>query len=106
VKNRIAVEFTPDVVPLRGEDALQDGDTVICAFISMTYRSSIIGLVLKPASDNTYRRVGRFECYECSPEDGGDEMGEDAEALFEHWFPEIQDMTQLDHLPQRQFIVV
>ncbi|KAF1914234.1 heterokaryon incompatibility protein-domain-containing protein [Ampelomyces quisqualis] len=105
-KNRIAVEFTPDIVPLRGEDALQDGDTVVCALISMTYRSSITGLVLKSASDNTYRRVGRFECYECSPEENGDEMSEDAEALFGHWFPEIQDMTQLDNLPQRQFTVV
>jgi ubiquinone biosynthesis protein Coq4 len=33
-------------------------------------------------------------------------MSEDAEALFEHWFPEIQDMTQLDNYPQRTFTVV
>jgi hypothetical protein len=72
----------------------------------MTYRSSITGFVLKPYENNTYRRVGRFECYECSPEDSGDEMSEDAEALFEHWFPEIQDMTQLDNSPQRHFTVV
>lgn len=105
-KNRIAVEFTPDIVPPRGEDALQDGETLVCVFVSMTYRSSITGLVLKAADDNTYRRVARFECYECSPEDSNDEMSEDAEALFEHWFPEIQDMTQLDNSPQRHFTVV
>jgi hypothetical protein len=106
VKNRIAVDFTPDIVPPRGEDALQDGETLVCVLISMTYRTSITGLVLKPADNNTYRRVGRFECYECSPEDSEDEMSEDAEALFEHWFPEIQDMTQLDNSPQRHFTVV
>jgi hypothetical protein len=106
VRNRIAVDFTPDIVPPRGEDALQDGEPLVCVLISMTYRTSITGLVLKPADNNTYRRVGRFECYECSPEDNEDEMSEDAEALFEHWFPEIQDMTQLDNSPQRHFTVV
>jgi hypothetical protein len=105
-KNRIGVEFTPDIVPPRGEDVLQDGETLVCVLVSMTFRSSIIGLVLKPSENNTYRRVGRFEAYECSPEDSGDEMSEDAEALFEHWFPEIQDMTQLDNSPQRHFTVV
>jgi hypothetical protein len=105
-KNGIVVEFTPDIVPPRAEDALQDGEALICVLVSMTYRSSITGFVLKPYENNTYRRVGRFECYECSPEDSGDEMSEDAEALFEHWFPEIQDMTQLDNSPQRHFTVV
>ncbi|KAF2820261.1 HET-domain-containing protein [Ophiobolus disseminans] len=106
-RNRIAVEFTPDVVPPRGEDVLVDGETLVCVLVSMTFRSSILGLVLKPVGgNNTYRRVGRFECYECSPEDSADEMSEDAEALFEHWFPEIQDMTQLDSSPQRHFTVV
>jgi hypothetical protein len=106
-KNHTAVEFTPDIVPPRGEDALQDGETLVCVLVSMTFRSSIIGLVLQPVgNNNTYRRVGRFECYECSPEDSGDEMSEDAEALFQHWFPENQDMTQLDHSPQRHFTVV
>jgi len=106
-KNHVAVEFTPDIVPPRGEDKLADGETLVCVLVSMTFRSSIIGLVLKPTGgNNTYRRVGRFECYECSPEDSEDEMSEDAEALFEHWFPEIQDMTQLDNSPQRHFTVV
>ncbi|KAH7080085.1 heterokaryon incompatibility protein-domain-containing protein [Paraphoma chrysanthemicola] len=105
-KNRIAVDFTPDIVPPRGEDALQEGETLICVLVSMTFRSSIIGLVLKPFENNTYRRVGRFEAYECSPEDSSDEMSEDAEALFTHWFPENQDMTQLDNSPQRHFTVV
>jgi hypothetical protein len=105
-KNRIAVEFTPDIVPPRGEDALHDGETLVCVLVSMTYRSSITGLVLKLSENNTYCRVGRFECYECSPEDSGDGMSEDAEALFEHWFPEIQDMAQLDNSPQRHFTVV
>ncbi|KAH6433559.1 hypothetical protein HBI59_174110 [Parastagonospora nodorum] len=106
VRNRIAVDFTPDIVPPRGEDRLEDGERLVCVLISMTYRSSIIGLVLKSVEGNTYRRVGRFECYDCSPEDRGDEMSEDAEALFGHWFPEIQDMTQLDNSPQRHFTVV
>jgi hypothetical protein len=106
VKNRIAVDFTPDIAPPRGEDALKDGETLVCVLVSMTYRSSITGLVLKASGSDTYRRVGRFECYECSPEDSGDEMSEDAEALFAHWFPEISDMAQLDNSPQRQFTVV
>lgn len=106
VKNEISVEFTPDINPPRGEDMLNDGDKLICVLISMTFRSSILGLVLKPLQNGTYRRVGRFECYECENEDEDDEMNEDAEALFEHWFPEIEDMTQLDEYPQRRFIVV
>jgi hypothetical protein len=106
IKNRIFVEFTPDIVPPRGEDSLQEGETLVCALVSMTYRTSITGLVLKPVGNNTYRRVGRFECYDCSPEDSSDGMNEDAEALFGHWFPEIQDMTQLDNSPQRLFTLV
>jgi len=105
VKNRIAVDFTPDIVPARGEDKLEDGERLVCVLISMTYRSSITGLVLKAAGDNMYRRVGRFECYDCRPE-GEDEMSEDAETLFGYWFPEIQDMTELDSSVQRHFIVV
>ncbi|KAI4640390.1 hypothetical protein J4E93_008596 [Alternaria ventricosa] len=108
-KNGMAVDFTPDVVPPRGEDALQDGETLVCVLVSMTFRSSIVGIVLKSSSsagNNTYRRVGRLECYECTPEGTEQEMSEDAEALFEHWFPEIQDMTQLDNYPQRTFTVV
>ncbi|KAF1851512.1 HET-domain-containing protein [Cucurbitaria berberidis CBS 394.84] len=105
-KNGVSTDFTPDVVPLRGEDELQDGESLICVFVSMTYRSSIVGLVLKSLANNTYRRVGRFECYECTPEGTEQEMSEDAETLFEHWFPEIQDMTQLDNCPQKTFTVV
>ncbi|KAH8723185.1 heterokaryon incompatibility protein-domain-containing protein [Phaeosphaeriaceae sp. PMI808] len=105
-KNHIVTEFTPDINQPRDEDALQDGETLVCVLVSMTYRSSIIGLVLKLAGNNTYRRVGRFECYECSPEDSSDEMNEDAETLFAHWFPEIEDMAQLDNAPQRHFTVV
>jgi hypothetical protein len=57
--------------------------------------------------DIVYRRVGRFECYECVQHGGDDdEMSEDAEALFEHWFPEIQDMTQLDNCPLRRLTVI
>lgn len=105
-RNRITVDFTPDIVPPRDGDALQDGEKLICILVSMTFRSSIVGLVLKPTDSNTYRRVGRFECYECTPEGVEQEMSEDAETLFEHWFPEIQDMTQLDNYPQRTFTVV
>ncbi|CAO2658001.1 Nn.00g072610.m01.CDS01 [Neocucurbitaria sp. VM-36] len=105
-KNGISADFTPDVIPPRGEDALQDGESLLCVLVSMTFRSSIVGLVLKPSDDNTYRRIGRFECYECTPEGVDQEMSEDAEALFEHWFPEIHDMTQLDNCPQRTFTVV
>ena len=107
-KNGMTVDFTPDVVPPLGEDALQDGETLVCILVSMTFRSSIVGIVLKPLPEgnNTYRRVGRFECYDCTPEGIDHEMSEDAEALFEHWFPEIQDMTQLDNYPQRTFTVI
>lgn len=105
-KNGTTVDFTPDIVPPRGEDSLQDGETLICVLVSMTFRSSIVGLVLKPTGNKIYRRVGRFECYECTPEGVDQEMSEDAETLFEHWFPEIQDMTQLDNYSQRTFTVV
>ncbi|KAG9188383.1 hypothetical protein G6011_02306 [Alternaria panax] len=106
-KNGMTVDFTPDVVPPRGEDELQDGETLVCVLVSMTFRSSIVGIVLKSSPENsTYRRVGRLECYECTPEGIEQEMSEDAEALFKHWFPEIQDMVQLDNYPQRTFTVV
>ncbi|KAF1943504.1 hypothetical protein EJ02DRAFT_343095 [Clathrospora elynae] len=107
-RNSMTVDFTPDIEPPRGDDALQDGETLVCVLVSMTFRSSIVGIVLKPTSpgSTTYRRVGRFECYECTPEGVDQEMSEDAEALFEHWFPEIQDMTQLDNCPQRTFTVI
>ncbi|KAL6708855.1 hypothetical protein ACN47E_002262 [Coniothyrium glycines] len=105
-KNGVSVDFTPDIVPARGEDELADGQVLVCVLVSMTFRSSIVGLVLKSLNNNTYRRVGRFECYECTPESVDQEMSEDAEALFERWFPEIQDMTQLDNCPQRTYTVV
>ncbi|KAE8834196.1 hypothetical protein HRS9122_08276 [Pyrenophora teres f. teres] len=106
-RNGMTAEFIPDVSPPRGDDALQDGDTLVVVLVSMTFRTSIVGVVLKPwTGNNVYRRVGRFECYECTPEGSEQEMSEDAEALFEHWFPEIQDMTQLDNYPQRTFTVV
>ena len=103
----MTAEFIPDVSPPHGEDALQNGDTLVVVLVSMTFRTSIVGIVLRPWSgNNVYRRVGRFECYECTPEGSEQEMSEDAEALFEHWFPDIQDMTQLDNYPQRTFTVV
>ena len=117
-RNGIHVDFTPDVVSPQGaaDDALRPGETLVCVLVSMTFRSSIIGLVLQasPADDSVYRRVGRLECYECVRRGGdgdgedadGDEMSDDAEALFEHWFPEIQDMTQLDNYPLRRLTVV
>jgi hypothetical protein len=107
VRNGVSVDFRPDIVPPRGEDVMMEGEKLICVLVSMTFRSSIIGLVLKTSRMNPryYRRVGRFECYECQKSDR-DEPAEDAEALFEHWFPEIEDMTQLDDGPQRTFIVV
>jgi hypothetical protein len=107
VRNGVSVEFRPDISPPRDDDAMRSGDTLVCVLVSMTFRSSIIGLVLKtsPSNPRYYRRVGRFECYECQ-KDSSNEEPEDAEALFEHWFPEIEDMTQLDDGPQRTFIVV
>ncbi|KAA8612735.1 HET domain containing protein [Pyrenophora tritici-repentis] len=106
-RNGMTAEFIPDVSPPHGDDALQDGDTLVVVLVSMTFRTSIVGIVLKPwTGNNVYRRVGRFECYECTPEGSEQEMSEDAEALFEHWFPDIQDMTQLDNYPQRTFTVV
>ena len=105
-KNGVVVDFTPDMIPPRGDDSLRNGEQLMCVLVSMTYRSSIIGLVLQRSNtSNVYRRVGRLECYECS-RGGNDEMSEDAEALFEHWFPDIQDMSQLDNLPLQRFTVI
>lgn len=107
VRNGVSVEFRPDIIPLRGDDDITSGETLICVLVSMTFRSSIIGLVLRQCKSSlqTYRRVGRFECYECQTDDSEEEP-EDAESLFEHWFPEVEDMTQLDDGPQRTFVVV
>lgn len=105
-RNGVVVDFTPDIFPPLGDDSLRDGETLVCVLVSMTYRSSIIGLVLQRSNNSdVYRRVGRLECYECSRE-GNDEMGEDAEALFDHWFPHIQDMSQLDNYSLQRFTVV
>ncbi|KAF2627522.1 HET-domain-containing protein [Macroventuria anomochaeta] len=106
-KNGIVVDFTPDIIPPRGDDSLRNGEKLVCVLVSMTYRSSIIGLVLQRSNNSdVYRRVGRLECYECSREGNDEEMSEDAEALFEHWFPNIQDMSQLDNYPLQRFAVV
>lgn len=105
-KSGVVVDFTPDMIRPQGDDLMRNGEKLICILVSMTYRSSIIGLVLQRSNtSNVYRRVGRLECYECSRE-GNDEMSEDAEALFEHWFPDIQDMSQLDNLPLQRFTVI
>ncbi|KAF2006678.1 HET-domain-containing protein [Amniculicola lignicola CBS 123094] len=107
VKNGVSVEFRPDVIPLRGDDVVASGETLTCVLVCMTFRSSIIGLVLQQSKTDTqvYRRVGRFESYDCQTDSTEDEP-EDAEALLGHWFPEVEDMTQLDDGPQRTFIVV
>lgn len=106
-KNGVVVDFTPDIIPPRGDDSLRNGEKLTCVLVSMTYRSSIIGLVLQRSNNSdVYRRIGRLECYECSRESNDDEMSEDAEALFEHWFPDIQDMSQLDNHPLRRFTVI
>lgn len=106
-RNGISVDFTPDIVPPRGEDSLSSGETLICVLVSMTFRSTIIGLILKQSKSNPqqYRRVGRLEVYGCQKDDTEDEA-EDAESLFEHWFPEIEDMTQLEKGPQKTFLVI
>ena len=107
VKNGVSVDFKPDVSPPRGDDTVAVGETLICVLVSMTFRSSLIGLVLKLSNSDpqVYRRIGRFECYECQKDDGEHET-EDAESLFSYWFPEIEDMTQLDEHPKRDFLVV
>ena len=106
-RNGVSVEFQPDVIPVRGEDMVRPGDTLVCVLISMSFRTSILGLVLKKSHTKVpvYRRIGRFECYECV-RDGSDEDPEDAEALFEHWFPEVDDMTQLDDRPRQTFRIL
>ncbi|KAH6643063.1 heterokaryon incompatibility protein-domain-containing protein [Boeremia exigua] len=105
-RNGVVVDFMPDVPLARHDEPLRDGETLTCVLVSMTYRSSVIGLVLQRSnSSGMYRRVGRLECYECSGT-GNDEMSEDAEALFDHWFPDIQDMSQLDNYPLQRFTVV
>lgn len=106
-KSGISVEFQPDIIPPRGVDIIQSGQTVICVLVSMSFRSSILGLVLAAAGTKapTYRRIGRFECYECL-KSGSEEDPDDAEALFEHWFPDVVDMTQLDDHPRRTFKII
>jgi hypothetical protein len=106
-KNGISVDFRPDISPPTGSDAIVNGETLTCVLVSMTFRSSIIGLVLQRSTSGPeiYRRVGRFECYDCQRIDS-DEEAEDAEALFEHWFPEVEDMTKLEDGPKRTFVVV
>ncbi|KAL5378195.1 hypothetical protein DPSP01_009306 [Paraphaeosphaeria sporulosa] len=106
-RNGISVEFQPDIVPLRGEDTIKSGETLVCVLVSMSFRSSILGLILRKSRTKapTYRRIGRFECYECL-QDRSDEEPEDAEALFEHWFPDVDDMTQLDERPRHVFKIV
>lgn len=106
-KNGVVVDFTPDIIPPRADDSLQHGEKLMCLLVSMTYRSSIIGLVLQRSNtSDLYRRIGRLECYECAREGSDEEMSEDAEALFEHWFPNIKDMAQLDNYPLQRFTVV
>jgi hypothetical protein len=109
IKNGVSVEFTPDVCKSRGDEQLVPGETLICVLASMTYRSSIIGFVLKPMESQpnsyTYRRIGRFECYECEFNVNSDDPG-DAEALLGLWFPEVEDMTELDNGPRRIFSVI
>ena len=105
-KNGVVVDFTPDIIPPRGDNSLRNGEKLMCVLVSMTYRSSIIGLVLQRSNNSDFfRRIGRLECYECS-RGGNDEMSEDAEALFEYWFPSVQDMSQLDNYPLRRFTVI
>jgi len=108
-KNKVSVEFTPDIGVPRRDDALASGDSLVCVLASMTWRSSIIGLVLKPSKSHpeSYRRVGRFECYDCEQEGQTEDMeSQDAEALLTLWFPEIEDMTQLDEGPLTTLSIV
>jgi hypothetical protein len=106
-KNGVRVDFDLDVIPPGGQVPIVDGETLICVWFSLTFRSSIIGLVLQQSKSNpqVHQRVGRFECYECR-RNGSDQPPEDYEALFGHWFPEVTDMTQLDNAPHRKFLVV
>lgn len=105
-KNGITVEFEPDFRTPSGGAPIPDGAVLTCVWFSMSFRSSIIGLVLqKAALTDVYRRVGRFECYECRREQGG-RPAEDAEALFGHWFPDVSDVTQVDELLRTDFMVV
>ncbi|KAF2017636.1 HET-domain-containing protein [Aaosphaeria arxii CBS 175.79] len=107
VKNSVSVEFRPDTAPTHGHHDIKSGDALVCVLVSMTFRSSIIGLVLKRSKSEPekYRRVGRFECYDCQ-KDGTDDDPEDAESLFGYWFPEIEDMTKLDDGPRQTYIVI
>ncbi|PVI06654.1 HET-domain-containing protein [Periconia macrospinosa] len=107
VRNGVSVEFRPDVVPPRGADAMDSGEKLVCVLVCMTFRSSIVGIVLKESKSHpqVYRRVGRFECYEVHVDEKEAEP-EDAEALFSYWFPEVKDMMQLDEGPMRTYVVV
>lgn len=101
-KNGVSVSFTPDVSPPGGKSEVTPGETLICIFVSMTFRSSILGLVLKQnPSSNVYRRVGRLECTTCE----GNVDDNDAEALFGYWFPDVSDMTKIDDGPHKTFVI-
>jgi hypothetical protein len=106
VRNGVNVEFTPDVSPLRGQDALDSGATLFVVLVSINHENSLIGLVLKPseAEPKLYRRVGCLECDACQV-DGSDNV-EDGEALLDYWFPEVKDMTLLETGPKQNFTLV
>jgi hypothetical protein len=101
-RNGVSVDFTPDMLSRAGDMEIKPGSTLICVLVSMTFRSSILGLVLQPCQKpDAYRRVSRLECFKCY----GNVKEGDAEDLFGHWFPEVTDMTAIDHMPHKTFIV-
>jgi len=107
VRNGVGVAFRPDVCGER----MCEGEGLVVVCVCMTYRSEILGIVLRVVRDegvgDTYRRVGRFECVECRHEDDGEDgMSEDAEALFGYWFPEIGDMMGLEGRAVEGFTVM
>lgn len=101
-KNGVSVSFTPDVSPTGGDSEVTPGETLICILFSMTFRSSILGLVLRRNTESSaYRRVGRLECSTCE----GDVEDSSAEALFSYWFPDVSDMTTIDDGLHKTFVI-
>lgn len=107
-KNNISVAFEPDFRNADGTAPISDSETLTCVWFSMSFRSSIIGLVLQKAPEGgVYQRVGRFECYECRRVGGsGGQPAEDAEALFGYWFPKVSNLMRVDELDRMEFVVV
>jgi hypothetical protein len=101
-KNGVSVSFTPDISPPGANSEIAPGETLVCVLVIMTFRSTILGLILKRNEETgVYRRVGRLECSTCE----GNAEDSDAEALFGYWVPDVSDITTIDDTPHKTFVI-